>query len=195
MDERLRRALERIDEENMRDPNKEPWEEGEMPSAWVYGQRMTQWLFKLQPEPSPELQIAARAQHICRWEIPRDTFPANRKGYLDWRMRMYDYHAEKTLAIMQELGYDEDAQYQVNFYLHKRCLATNREVQYLEDCACLIFIEHHLLDFAREHREQKVLRIIQKTWDKMTEQGHREVYGLDLSEEAHELLDKVMRPR
>jgi hypothetical protein len=195
VDERLRRALERIDEENMRDPNKEPWEGGEMPSAWVYGQRMTQWLFKLQPEPSPELQIAARAQHICRWEIPRDTFPANRKGYLDWRMRMYDYHAEKTLAIMQELGYDEDAQYQVNFYLHKRCLATNREVQYLEDCACLIFIEHQLLDFAREHREQKVLRIIQKTWDKMTEQGHREVYGLDLSEEAHELLDKVMRPR
>jgi len=195
VDERLRRALERIDEENMRDPNKEPWEGGVMPSAWVYGQRMTQWLFKLQPEPSPELQIAARAQHICRWEIPRDTFPANRKGYLDWRMRMYDYHAEKTLAIMQELGYDEDAQYQVNFYLHKRCLATNREVQYLEDCACLIFIEHHLLDFAKEHREQKVLRIIQKTWDKMTEQGHREVYGLELSEEAHELLDKVMRPR
>lgn len=195
MDERLRSALERIDEENMRDPNKEPWEGGEMPSAWVYGQRMTQWLFKLQPEPSPELQIAARAQHICRWEIPRDSFPANRKGYLDWRMRMYDFHAEKTLAIMQELGYDEDAQYQVNFYLHKRCLATNREVQYLEDCACLIFIEHHLLDFAKEHREQKVLRIIQKTWDKMTEQGHREVYGLNLSEEAHELLDKVMRPR
>lgn len=194
MDERLRRTLERIDEENMKDPTKEAWEGSEMPCAWVYGQRMTQWLLKLQPEPSPELQIAARAQHICRWEIPRDTFPANRKGYLDWRVRMYDFHSEKTLAIMEELGWDEDAQYQVNFYLHKRCLQTNREVQFLEDAACLIFIEHHLLEFAKEHRDQKVVRIIQKTWDKMTEQGHREVYAIALPDEVHALLDKVMRP-
>lgn len=193
MEERLRRTLERIDEENMHDPNKVQWEGAEKPAAWVYGQRMSAWLHKLNPEPSPELQIAARAQHIRRWEIARDTFPANRKGYLDWRTRMYDFHAEKTLAIMQELGWDEDAQYQVNFYLHKRCLQTNRDVQFLEDCACLIFIEHQLLDFAREHRDQKVMRIIQKTWDKMTEQGHREVFALDLSPELHELLDKMLK--
>ena len=193
MEERLRRTLERIDEENMQDPTKESWEHGDMPSAWVYGQRMTAWLHKLTPEPSQELQIAARAQHIRRWDVPRDTFPANRKGYLDWRVRMYDYHAEKALAIMQELGWDEDAQYQVNFYLHKRCLQTNREVQFLEDCACLIFIQYQLLDIAREHREQKVTRIIQKTWDKMTEQGHREVFAIGLPDEVHELLDKVMK--
>jgi len=193
VEERLRRTLERIDEENMQDPNKVQWEGAEKPAAWVYGQRMSAWLHKLNPEPSPELQIAARAQHIRRWEIARDTFPANRKGYLDWRTRMYDFHAEKTLAIMQELGWDEDAQYQVNFFLHKRCLQTNRDVQFLEDCACLIFIQHQLLDFAREHRDQKVLRIIQKTWDKMTEQGHREVFALDLPAELHELLDKMLK--
>lgn len=193
MEERLRHTLERIDEENMQDPNKVLWEGTEKPAAWVYGQRMSAWLGKLNPEATPELQIAARAQHIRRWEIARETYPANRKGYLDWRVRMYDFHAEKTLAIMQELGWDEDAQYQVNFYLHKRCLQTNREVQFLEDCACLIFIQYQLLDFAREHRDQKVMRIIQKTWDKMTEQGHREVFALELPAELHELLDKMLK--
>lgn len=194
MDDRLRRTLERIDEENSRDPNRTLYNGEQMPAAWVYGHRMSGWLFKLQAEPNPELQIAARAQHICRWEIPRETYPANRKGYLDWRVRMYDYHAEKTLAIMQELGWDEEtSQYQVNFYLHKRCLATNRDVQYLEDCACLIFIEHELDAFMREHREQKVMRIVQKTWDKMTEQGHREVFNLPLSPAVQAMLDKMLK--
>jgi hypothetical protein len=192
VDERLKRTFERIDAANSEDPNKELRDGEEHPAALLYGWRMSEWLHTLNNEPSPELQIAARAQHIRRWEIPRDTYPQNRKGYLDWRVRLYDHHAEKTLEIMQELGWDEDAQYQVNFLLHKRCLSTNRDVQYLEDCACLVFMQHGLDEFIKEQKERKALRIIQKMWAKMTEQGHIEAMKLDHSPEVAALLEQAL---
>ena len=138
------------------------------------------------------MQIAARAQHIRRWEVPRDTEPMNRKGYLEWRSKLQDFHAEKTLAIMEELGWDEDAQYQVNFYLHKRCLKTNRDVQRLEDCACLVFMQTGLDDFIANNKEKKVERVLLKTWSKMTEQGHIELMAMDLPESHRALLDALL---
>jgi hypothetical protein len=154
---------------------------------------MTAWVEKLNPEATEELLLAARASHIKRWEVPREEFPKGRKGYLSWRKRMYDFHAEKADAIMTDLGYDEDARYQVGFYIRKRCLETNREVQFLEDAACLIFLEHHLFDFAEKTPEAKVIRILQKTWAKMTEQGHIEAEKLELPERCQDLIAEAMK--
>jgi hypothetical protein len=43
----------------------------------------------------------------------------------------------------------------------------------MEDALCLSFLEFELDDFAAEHDEAKVVDIIQKTWGKMSERGHR----------------------
>jgi len=50
-----------------------------------YGQRMVAWVRKLAPDPSEELLLAARAQHIRRWTVPRSKYPDGRSGYLAWR--------------------------------------------------------------------------------------------------------------
>ena len=31
------------------------------------------------------LLLAARAHHLRRWELPRDSYPVGRAGYLRWR--------------------------------------------------------------------------------------------------------------
>src|SRR5206468_7778949 len=72
-------AIARFDEANAQDPKGE---------ALVYSQRMSAWVGRLAPDSSDELKLAARAQHICRWMIPRDTYPMTRAGYHQWRDRL-----------------------------------------------------------------------------------------------------------
>lgn len=191
--ERLRKAFEKIDDLNNEDPARIVVDGEEIGAATQYGRRMTEWVKKLNPDASEELLLAARASHLQRWQSPRSEFPDGRKGYLAWRKRMYDFHAEKADAVMTDLGYDEDAKYQVNFYIHKRCLETNRDVQFLEDAACLIFLEHELPEFAEKTPEAKLIRILQKTWGKMTEQGHIEADKLSLPEASVALIAEAMK--
>ena len=59
----------------------------------VYAERMSTCLAKLYPEASDLLKIAARAQHLRRWDIARDTYPEGRKGYNEWRRACRAHHA------------------------------------------------------------------------------------------------------
>src|SRR6187431_426494 len=53
-------AIRRFDEENARDPK-----QYELPySIWL-----SDWVSWLTPAPSEALRLAARCQHLCRWEI------------------------------------------------------------------------------------------------------------------------------
>lgn len=164
----LAAALARIDAENAQDPRRD---EGE-PNELVYGRRMTAWLARLAPGASDELQIAARAQHLARWRIPRAEFPDGRAGYKRWRTACARMHAERAGELMAEVGYEQASIERVGEILMKQRLADDPEVQALEDAACLVFLEHHLEDFARKHDEAKLVDIIQKTWKKMSAAGH-----------------------
>ncbi len=93
MTERLDDAIARIDEANAEDPNREFVDGAARPAALVYAERMTGWLERLAPEASEPLRIAARAQHIERWTIPRAEFPDGREGYLRWRTTLAKFHA------------------------------------------------------------------------------------------------------
>ena len=88
MSPRFHEAIERFEAENANDPRKElvggEWVPGEL----LYARRLAGWVFKLEPNASEVLQLAARSQHIRRWEIPRNSFPADKKGYHRWRARL-----------------------------------------------------------------------------------------------------------
>src|SRR5580704_11926729 len=78
-------ARRRFDGENSRDPNQEIAAGISQPRELLYAQRLTDWVLRLRPNASEALRLAARGQHICRWEIPRDSYPMTRAGYLKWR--------------------------------------------------------------------------------------------------------------
>src|SRR5438105_4176918 len=65
------------------------------------------WVLRLCPNASEELRLAARSQHLCRWMIPRDSYPRTRPGYLQWREALKKFHAQKTGEILRGLGYPE----------------------------------------------------------------------------------------
>ncbi len=191
---KLEKTLRRVDDANRADPNVEGAEKQEVPAALVYGQRMSAWVDRLQPDATEALKIAARAQHIRRWEIPRKDFPMDRAGYFKWRTTLYGYHGEKAGEIMQDTGYDDETIARVKLILSKKKLKTDPDAQTLEDAAALVFLEHHLAEFtAREDMpEEKLIDILQKTWRKMSEQGQQEALKLKLPPELQEIISKAL---
>jgi hypothetical protein len=154
---------------------------------------MSAWLDKMRPEAPEVLKLAARAQHIRRWEVPRSTYPMDRTGYLKWRTFLYSYHAEKTSEILRESGYDEEALREVSTLLLKQNIKTNPQMQLLEDVICLVFLESYFADFSKRHEEEKIVQIVQKTWRKMSEAGHREALQIPMSTAATALVQKALK--
>ncbi|MEN8260670.1 MAG: DUF4202 family protein [Pseudomonadota bacterium] len=81
MNERLENVIRLIDEANSQDPHSETWCGQSHPKELLYSQRMSTWLERLVEQPTETQRIAARAQHICRWTVPRDSYPKTRSGY------------------------------------------------------------------------------------------------------------------
>lgn len=139
---------------------------------------MSGWLLRLAPDASEALRLAARAQHIGRWKIPRDSYPEGRNGYLKWRADLARFHADTTGAILAEAGYESALIERVAALLQKRGLKRDAEVQALEDAACLVFLEHEFTGFSRKHEDEKVVDIIVKTLAKMSGRGRAEAAKL-----------------
>jgi hypothetical protein len=190
--ERLQHTLAAIDAANGADPNHEHTAEGARPAALLYGQRMSAWLARLRPGAPDTLRIACRAQHIRRWEIPRDTYPMDRKGYHQWRRRLYGFHADAAAEIMGVQGYEEAAMERVRFLIRKERLKEDADTQTLEDAACLVFLEHHFTPFARENAPEKVVHILQRTWGKMSPQARELALQLPLPEDARQLVARAL---
>ncbi len=192
MTERIEQALALIDAANAEDPNREFVDGAARPKEMIYAERMTGWLEKLAPEASEALRIAARAQHIERWTMPRAEFPEGREGYFRWRTTLAKFHAERTAAIIAEAGYEADVIDRVKKLLRKHGIKTDPEVQMLEDVACLVFLENYFADFAKQHDEEKIIGIVQKSWAKMSPKGHDAALALDMPDDARILVEKAL---
>lgn len=179
----LTQVLTAIDTANAKDPHLETTPTGDkQPKELLYGQRMSATLANFKNDASELLQIACRAQHLERWTLSRTDFPMNRVGYRRWRTQLAQHHAERCAELMAECGYQQDAQERVKTILQKQNIKRDAEVQTLEDVACLVFLEHYLEDFATKHPQDKLIDIIQKTWAKMSEEGHQAALKLPFSE-------------
>ena len=95
MSDLLQKAFAAIDDYNARDPHVESVNGVSKPKELLYGQRMTEWLDRYSPGAPEYLQLAARAQHIGRWEIPRSDYPMDRKGYLQWRSAATEHQSSE----------------------------------------------------------------------------------------------------
>ncbi|MYI75052.1 MAG: DUF4202 domain-containing protein, partial [Acidobacteria bacterium] len=168
---RLRAAFARFDAANAEDPNREEVAGAQQPRELVYAQRMTETLARFAPDASEAVRLAARCQHIRRWTAPRDTYPDGRDGYRRWRTDLARFHAVTAGAILREVGYGDDTVARVGALLRKERLKADPEVQLLEDVACLVFMEHYLPAFARQHDAEKLAGILRKTWRKMSPRG------------------------
>ncbi len=187
-------AIARIDEANTADPNFETFEGRAWPKELLYGQRMSAWLDRIAPNASEALRLAARAQHIERWHIPRKDYEDGKKGYHLWRTTLYRYHAERAGKILAAVGYDPETIERVGGLLQKKHLRSDIEAQTIEDAACLVFLENYFADFAVKHDEAKIIDIVRKTWAKMSPNGHAAALDLAgrLPAEARRLVEAAL---
>ena len=185
MSARLAKAFALIDEANARDPAGQ---------AQHYGQRMTAALDGFAPGSSEPLQIAARAQHIERWTIPRSSYPEGRIAYLTWRKELQKLHARRAGEIMAACGYAEDEIARAGSLLRKERLKQDAETQTLEDVICLVFLAYEAPEFIARHDDDKVRDILAKTARKMSAEGLTAAGRLTLDPRLARLLGEALTP-
>ena len=94
--EKFQLAIKLFDKANSKDPNKEVFQGKSYPKELLYAERMTQVLGTFAPQASEAVQLAARCQHICRWESARNSYEMNRTGYLLWRQELKKISRKKS---------------------------------------------------------------------------------------------------
>mgnify|MGYP001036748514 CR=1 FL=1 len=189
---RFETAIALIDKKNAQDPNTYQVAGFEYPKELLYSQRMSRKLLQFESNASKALQIAARAQHICRWKIARNEFPMDRVGYLKWRETLKKMHAKTTGEILQKVGFDDQFVDRVQKIILKKLIKKNEESQALEDVICLVFLDYYFDEFAEKHSDEKVIDILQKTWVKMSDKGHKAALELPFSEKGLALVKQAI---
>lgn len=191
---RFAAATAAFDEANAADPNIVEADGRQWPKELLYARQMTEWMDRFSPNASEALRLAARCQHIRRWEIPRDAYPRDRVGYLKWRNELKNMHARIAREILGRVGYDEETIGRVQALLKKERLKHDPEAQTLEDVVCLVFLENWFADFAKQHDPDKIVDIVAKTWKKMSPAGHEAALAMAhrLPGDALELVQRAL---
>lgn len=194
--DKLSNTLSAIDEINNQDPNTIIIDGTSQAKELVYGQQMTSCLKQYWPDANELLQIAVRAQHIKRWQLKRTEFAEGKAGYYQWRIAQGKFHAELTTNTMLENGYTNEQAEQCASIIRKENLKTNSDSQTLEDVACLVFLMHYFDEFAAKYTEQgneaKIVRIVQLTWKKMSDEAHDIALTLTLPEHLAVIVGKAL---
>lgn len=190
MGDRFEQAIAAFDALNGADPNREDGEPKEL--AWV--RRLSGWVDKLAPDAPEPLRLAARSAHLKRWTVLREEYPDGRRGYLDWRADRAKFHAEEAQKVLQKVGYDDETVARVRFLNLKEDIAGDADCQTLEDALCLEFLENGLDDFVDKHADDEtmIVRVIRKTWKKMSARGHDEALALPLSDRAKSFVERAL---
>jgi hypothetical protein len=191
--ERFDRAVAAIDAANAEDPNTIVVHGVTRPKEQAHAELMTAWVKRLRPDASEALLLAARAHHIRRWTVARDSYPDGRAGYLRWRRDLHERHAADVGAILRTAGYDDATVGRVQDIVRKRNLNRDADVQVLEDALCLVFIETQFEALAVKLDREKMVDVVRKTLRKMSGAGIDAALGLDLPAAHRELIEEATR--
>lgn len=138
-----------------------------------------------------------------RWEIPRDSFPKTRVGYLTWRAKQKSQAAENLKVLLSSSPASASASTslatedieRIAALVRKENLSSDVETQILEDVACLVFLDDQIDDFESgrdDVDEAKMVGILRKTWAKMSPRGRELALEMNLSERAATLVGMAL---
>lgn len=191
-DTRYQETIAAFDALNAQDPHTVEVDEQSMPKELHDALAMTRWVEALYPMASEAVHLAARCQHLCRWEVPRSSYPEGRVSYLKWRADLKKRHAEQSAKVLLGRGYGSEMIDAVAAINLKRGLKSNPDVQQIEDALCLVFLEKQLEGYLVKWEDDKIIRILKKTWGKMSEQAHEAALNLPMSDHARSLVEQAL---
>lgn len=191
-EERFRRAITAIDAANADDPHRITIRGVARQKELAHAELVTEWIRRLRPEASEALLLAARAHHVRRWTISRSAYPGGRAGYLQWRRDLHELHAGEAARLLTGEGYDQAMVSRVGDIIRKRNLATDPEVQALEDALCLVFLETQFRDLAARLDAARMVDVLRKTLSKMSDEGKRLARTIEMSTVERGLLERAL---
>jgi hypothetical protein len=189
---RLQHTLAVIDAANSVDPNWVQIRGRERPKELGHAELVSEWVLKLAPQASEVLQIAARAHHLERWRVPRESFPVGRLGYLRWRKHLQQYHAERAGILLAGERYPEALILRVQELIRKQGLGSDPEMQVLEDALCLVFLETQFGDLCERTPASKMVDITRRTLEKMSAQARCLALTLSFDATARSVLERAI---
>jgi hypothetical protein len=192
--DRLARALDAIDAANADDPHTILINGVSRPKELAHAELMTRWVRTLDPDCTDEQLLAARAHHLRRWTLSRDSYPDGRAGYLRWRTVLKRQHADDVGEILRGAGYDDQVVARVQAIVRKQGLGSDPAVQVHEDALCLVFLETQLDELAGKLGDDKTIDVLQKTAKKMSPAGLQAALGLRFAPDAAALLERALAP-
>lgn len=188
---RFERAVAEIDRVNADDPHQIEVRGVVRPKELGHADLASEWVARLDEQPSEALQLAARAHHLRRWSLPRNDYPEGRSGYLVWRQALKQQHADETAHILEACGYEASVIESVTRIILRKNLVQNPDAQTLEDALCLVFFETQLVELAGRLDPEKMRNVGIKTLRKMSSRGRTLALELPLDPQYIELLREL----
>ncbi len=179
MNSRFESAIQAIDLQNSDDPQLLLYEGERYPKEILHSELMTKWVKELDSSAGETQLLAARASHLRRWELPRQSYPSGRAGYLRWRREQAKRHSQLTGKILKDARYEEQTVSRVMEIIQKKGLKSDSQVQTHEDALCLVFLQtqyeslkdRFIKEEGREQGLKKLAGVIQKTLAKMSKKA------------------------
>ncbi len=131
---------------------------------------------KDRPQPARELSIASP-------ELRHNITPVEPTGIIDSPTHKWVGHPA--------VGYPADKIQRIRAFITKENWPEDQEACVLEDADCLVFLETKLPDYLDSWEDRKMLRILRRTFRKMTPEGRKRALGLTLGERERELLRRA----
>lgn len=192
--DKLATAFQLFDAYNQRDPRSFTWDGQTHPQEYFFAIKLYDWVLRLDPDASEELLLASRAQHIGRWEMPRESYPEGREPYLKWRKDLALHHAEITARLMREAGYSDEQVERTEQIILKKRIKVDADVQTMENALCLVFLEFQYEDFRHKYDgdPEKIINILRKSLLKMDAHGHQFALQLPYSPGGLGLIEQAL---
>jgi hypothetical protein len=180
MTDTIAAARRSIDAAHARDPEQRDG----VPAELAYADAVESWLIRLVPEADAILRLAARAQHLERWTLPRDAYPIDRVGYHQWRTEQYRRQGALARRLCDSAGLPAADGIRIEALVAKTRLK-EPDGQAIEDAACLVFLEREIAGFAADHGDytaERYVEILRKTMRKMSLPAREAALSLALPE-------------
>ena len=188
------RAIAKFEAIGKLDPKLTTLDGQSLPHALAESRLRLRFVLMLSPNPSKPLLLACFCQHLGRYNYPRSEFPDGRDGYRAWRVEAARRSSVEASRILTSLGYPTETVLAVEAIVNKRRRAVTPDVQTMEDALCLCFLHLDAPAFAEKHAEAEVLRILQRTWLKMSEPGHALALAQPFAPSLRALIEKALTP-
>ncbi len=192
MNEQFQKSIKEIQEGLKQDPRREIFQGVEGGRDELFTRRVAEWVQKLEPSPSEILLLAVWGHVLNRWLIPRSSYPMNPKGYHQWRHAQSKLSAEATEKILKTCEYEDDILKSVRELILKLNFPKDPDSRVLEDAACLAFMEMKYESYIPEWGEEKYIRILKGTLEKMTPQAQELALQISYSPAGRQLFEKAL---